>query len=235
MNKDTKIKFFLGIVYILILSIFLWFFFNYFSLEEITNYEFIRKNRDFLISFKQNNFLIVLLTFYFFTVVWVLLLGFGSPVALLAGFLFGQWIGTFIVAISLASGATFLYLFANFFLKDLLEKKFSNKFFLIKEKIKKKEFLYFLLFRFVGGIPFFIANVLPVIFNIKLKNYFFGTILGILPQIFIVVSLGSGFESIINANLTPPTFFELLLSKEIYFPILGFFILLITVYLVKKI
>ncbi len=235
MNKDTKIKIFLSVIYLLILSTFLWFFFNYFSIEEITSYELIRKNRDFLMSFKQNNFLIILLTFYFFTVIWVLLLGFGSPVALVAGFLFGKWIGTFIVTVSLASGATFLYLFANYFLKDLLEKKFHNKFILIKEKIKRKEFLYFVLFRFIGGIPFFIANVLPVIFNIKIKNYFFGTILGILPQIFIIVSLGSGLESIINANLTPPTFFELLLSKEIYFPILGFFILLIAVYLLKKI
>ena len=40
----------------------------------------------------------------------------------------------------------------------------------------------------------------------------------------IVVSLGSGVEKIINENSLPPTFFEMLLSKEIYLPIVAFII-----------
>ena len=56
---------------------------------------------------------------------------------------------------------------------------------------------FFLIYRFVGGIPFTIANLLPVLFNVKLKNYFFGSFLGIMPQGFIVTSLGSGISEII--------------------------------------
>ena len=72
---------------------------------------------------------------------------------------------------------------------------------MIIEKFKKQEFLYFFIYRFVGGIPFFIANILPTLFNIKIKNYFFGTLLGIFPQIFVLVSMGSGIEKIISNNL----------------------------------
>jgi len=67
------------------------------------------------------------------------------------------------------------------------------------------------------------------------KNYFFGTLIGMTPQLFIVVSLGSGVEKIINENSLPPTFFEMLLSKEIYLPIVAFIILLIMGFFLRKI
>ncbi len=234
MNNNKKLKIYLGAVYFLILSVFLWYFFNNFSIDEVTNYDFIRKNRDFFFSVKENNFFLVLIMFVLFTIIWVLLLGFGSPVALVAGFIFGKWIGTLVVSISLSAGATLLYIFANFFFKETIKEKFEKKFYYLKEKIEKNEFVYFLIYRFIGGIPFFIANILPVLFNIKVKNYFLGTFLGILPQLFIITSLGNGLENIIGQNLTPPSFFELITSKEIYLPISGFFVLIIIIFFAKK-
>ena len=47
MDKDKKLKIYLGTVYFLIISIFLWFFFNNFSIEEVTNYE-IGAKADFM-------------------------------------------------------------------------------------------------------------------------------------------------------------------------------------------
>ena len=38
---------------------------------------------------------------------------------------------------------------------------------------KFSKFNFFLIYRFVGGIPFSISNILPTIFNIKVKNFFF--------------------------------------------------------------
>ena len=64
MKKDIKIKLFLSIFYISILSIFLWLFFSHFTLEEITSYDFIKNNRNYLILLKEQNFF--LLTNYFF-------------------------------------------------------------------------------------------------------------------------------------------------------------------------
>ena len=234
MSKDKKLKIYLGSIYLLIISVFLWFFFNNVSIEELSSYDFLRKNREFFLNFKQNNFFYTILIFFLFTVFWVLLLGFGSPVALISGFIFGKWIGTFVVAVSLSVGSTMLYLFANFFLKEIIKNRYEAKFSYLKLKIEKNEFFYFFMYRFIGGIPFFIANILPVIFNVKIKNYFFGTLLGILPQLFIIVSLGSGFENIISKNLTQPSFYELLLSKEIYIPIFSFFILILLIFFAKK-
>ena len=234
MEKAKKIKIILGIIYFLIVSIFLWYFFTNFSMDEVTSYEFIKKNRDLLSTFKEKNFFWIILAFLFMTVIWVLLLGFGSPIGLIGGFVFGKWIGTLIVSISLTIGATIMYLFANFFLKELIKEKFEKKFIYFMEKFKKNEFLYFFIYRFVGGIPFFIANILPSLFSIKIKNYFFGTLFGIIPSVFIFVSLGDGLQKIINENIEAPSFFHLLSSQEIYIPILAFLLLMIISFFIKK-
>ena len=86
----------------------------------------------------------------------------------------------------------------------------------------------------VGLVPFFIANLLPVIFNISIKNYYLGTLIGIFPAVFILVSLGSGLSSIINTNDTMPNLLSLIISPEIYFPIIGFLILIILSFFSKN-
>ena len=141
--------------------------------------------------------------------------------------MFGKWLGTIIVIFSLTVGATFLYIIANYIFKELIIEKFSQRFSNLKNKFKKNEFNFMLIYRFVGGLPFFIQNILPCLFEVKLKNYFFATFIGIMPQIFIGTSLGSGIEKIINQNEQMPIFFDILTSKDIYYPLLAFILLII--------
>tara|TARA_B100000941_G_scaffold64895_1_gene43071 strand:- start:56 stop:640 length:585 start_codon:yes stop_codon:yes gene_type:complete len=189
---------------------------------------------DYFSNLKNKNYFTLIITFFFFVVIWVLLLGFGSPVALASGFIFGKWIGTILIAISLSIGSLFLYLITIFFFKDLVHQKLGNQMVFLKKLFNKNEFLYFLIYRFIGGIPFFIANTLPVIFNVKVKNYFLGTLIGMIPQLFIMVSIGSGLEKIIDTNNTPPSFFEIILSKDIYLPLIAFLLIIISSVFLKK-
>ena len=235
MKKEKKIKIVLGLTYLVIIIAFLWFLFSNFSFEELSSYEFIKNNFNYFEELKENNFYLVSLLFFVLTIIWVLLLGFGTPIILLAGFIFGKWIGSIYAATALSIGATLLYLFANYFLKDLIEEKFYKKFSILNEKFKKNEFNFFLIYRFIGGIPFFVSNILPTIFNIKVKNFFFGSVLGMYPQIFIWASLGSGINNIIENNLKAPSLKEILLTSEIYIPILGFIILIVIGIILKKI
>ena len=235
MENIKKFKIYLGILYVLLISTFLYFFFSKFTLQELSSYEFIKNNVDYFSNLKDKNYYTLLLTFFLFVVFWVLLLGFGSPVALASGFIFGKWIGTIIIATSLSVGSLLLYLIANFFFRDLVQQKLGNRMVFLKDLFKKNEFLYFLIYRFVGGLPFFIHNTLPVIFNIRIINYFFGTLLGMIPQLFIMVSIGSGLEKIIKTNNSPPSFFEIIASKDIYLPLIAFIaIVVISIFLKKK-
>jgi len=234
MNKIKNIKIVLGISYILVISIFLWFFFQNFSIQDFTSYELIKANRETLEAIKSNNIFLSSLLFFLGTIIWVLLLGFGSPIFLVGGFIFGKWLGTLLVVFGLSTGATLLYIIANFFFKDVIKEKFSIRFNNLTERFKKNEFVFFLIYRFVGGIPFFISNILPTLFNIKIKNFFFGSILGMTPQLFVGVSLGAGLSKILDENKEPPNFFELISTPDIYLPIIGIIILvLIAIYLRK--
>ena len=188
MGKTKKIKLFIGLSYLLIVSLFLYFFFSKFSLQEITSYDFLRNNRSYLIELKNSNLFLISISFLFLTVLWVFpFLGFGSPVALMGGFIFGKWIGTLVVVTGLSVGATFLYIFGNYFLRDLIREKFLNKFQNLEIKFKKSEFFYMLVYRFIGGVPWQISCLLPTLFNVRVKNFLFETFLGIIPQIFLAV------------------------------------------------
>ena len=76
---------------------------------------------------------------------------------------------------------------------------------------------------------------MPTIFNVRAVNFFFATLIGIIPQIFLAVSIGSGIEKLIDKNLEAPGFLELILSSEIYIPLIGFFILVVLSIIGRKI
>ena len=114
--KNTKnIKLFIGLFYLFLVLLFLYLIFSKFSLQEITSYDFIKNNRDYFFDLRKSDMLILSLFFFLFTIIWVLAAGFGSPIAIISGFIFGKWVGLIIVCIGLSIGATLLYIFANYF------------------------------------------------------------------------------------------------------------------------
>ena len=235
MEKITKIKIYIGISYIILVGVFLFFFFSKFSLQQVTSYDFIKENSLYLASIKNSNLFLVFVIFLILTVLWVFpFLGFGSPIALLGGFIFGKWIGTIVVVLGLSTGATFLYIFGNFFLKEIIKEKFLNKFQNLESKFKQSEFTYLLIYRFCGGIPWQLSCIIPTMFNVKVSNFFYATLIGIIPQIFLAVSIGSGLEKIIDENIEAPSIIDLLSTKDIYIPIIIFFILIIFSIIVRK-
>ena len=235
MEKTKKIKLFIGLSYLTLVIIFLIFFFSKFTLQEITSYEFIKENRLYFIELKNSNLFLVSSIFLLLTILWVFpFLGFGSPIALLGGFILGKWVGTIIVVLGLSIGATFLYIFGNYFLKNIIRDKFLNRFETLEIKFKDSEFIYLLIYRFIGGVPWQLSCLLPTLFNVRISNFFFATFIGIIPQIFLAVSIGDGLEKIIEENTKVPKFTDIIFSQSIYIPILAFFsLVLITIFLRK--
>ena len=234
MEKAKKIKLYIGFFYLLFVGLFLYYFFSKFSLQEIGSYDFIKNNRDYFFKLRNSNLFLLATLFLLFTIIWVLAAGFGAPIAIFGGFIFGKWIGSLIVVFGLSIGATLLYIFANFFLKELIKEKFLNKYQSLEIKFKKSEFVFLLVYRFIAGIPFAIANVLPCIFNVKIFNFFWSTLIGILPSIFLICSIGSGLEKIIDQNLEAPRLLDLIKSRDIYIPIIIFACLVgVTIFLRK--
>ena len=232
MVKSKKIKLIIGLFYISLVSLFLYLIFSKFSFQEITSYEFIKNNRNYFYELRKSNLLLLGILFILFATLWVFAAGFGSPLALISGFIFGKWFGLLFAVIGMTLGATLLYVFANYFLKEMIREKFLNRFRKLEEKFRKSEFIYLLIYRFGGGIPFQIQNVLPCIFDVKVFNFFWSTLIGMIPSLFLVISIGSGLENIINQNLKAPSFIDLITSPSIYIPMIAFFgLLLITIFI----
>ena len=235
MEKSKKVKITLGLLYLVIISSFLYFLFSQFSLEDISSIKIIQSNADKLNELKNKNLIFVAVFFFLFTIFWVSLLGFGTPIILIGGFIFGKWLGTILVVFSLSVGALCLYSIGKFFLYEFLKKNLLSRFKKFEKMFKKNHLNIMIIFRFVGFVPFFIANLLPVIFNINSRNYFLGTFIGILPSVFIISSFGSGLSEALFKFETFPSLLSLLALPEIHYPISGFVtILLISIILKKK-
>ena len=228
-------KLILGIAYLVIISTGLYFLFSVVDLKDLLSYELIKLNKDIILKYKSENFLFLATVFFVFAIIWVLLLGFAMPLLVFAGFVFGKWWGILIVLTSTTIGATLLYLLVGFFFRETIEQKLAPKFSKLKEFFIRNDILYFMSYRFIGGggTPYAIQNVLPILFNMSVKNYVIATFVGSMPSMFVTVSLGSGIENVIDQNATL-SIVTVLLSPEIYIPIIAFFIILIVAFLIKK-
>ncbi len=236
MNLNSlNLKIIIGAIYLAVILIGLYFLFSVVDLNDLMSYEFIRLNKDVILKYKSENFLFLGIIFFIFCIVWVLLLGFAMPLLIFSGFVFGKWWGILIVLTSTTIGAALLYILVGFFFRETIKEKLAPKFSKLREFFNRNDIIYFMCFRFVGGggIPYAVQNVLPILFNMPIKNYIIATFIGSMPSMFVTVSLGSGIEKVIdkNAELSIST---VLLAPEIYIPIIAFFFILIIAFIIRK-
>ncbi len=233
--SSLKLKLIIGFSYLTIISIGLYFLFSAIDIKDLMSYEFIRENKDIILRYKTENFLFLTTVFFIFSIIWVLLLGFAMPLLIFSGFVFGKWWGIAIVLTATTIGAALLYILVGYFFREFVKDKLAPKFYKLKEFFIKNDILYFMIFRFVGGggVPYAGQNVLPILFDMRLKNYVIATFVGSMPSMFVTVSLGSGIEKVIDQN-AEISFLTVLLSPDIYIPIFAFFVILGAAFIIKK-
>ena len=147
--------------------------------------------------FRDSNFFIAVVTF---VIIYISVVTFSIPgatvLSITGGFLFGLKVGLILNIVSATLGATFLFLavrlgFKNFFRKF---EKGSARFSVLVEQLKVNEVNILLLLRLMPVVPFFIANILPAIAGVSLKNFLWTTFFGIIPGGFVFALIGSSDE-----------------------------------------
>ena len=233
MSKNLKI--FLGISYLLLLFAFLYFIFNAIEVNKLNDFSYYKDLQTKLDNFISANILINIIYFFIFSIIWVALLGFGSPILIISGILFGQWLGTLVSVVSITFGTLILYSIGIFFFKDLVKAILGKKFEKYIQLFQKNEFFYFFIYRFIGGlgVPFGLQNLIPVLFNMKKINYFLSSFFGFIPSMFIMNTIGAGLNSYVESAQSF-SIIDLILNKGIYLPILLFIGLMIISLLIKK-
>ena len=230
-----NLKLILGITYLVIISFGLYFLFSVVDIKNLMSYDFIKLNKDIILKYKNENFLFLTIIFFIFSIVWVLLLGFAMPILIFSGFVFGKWWGIIIALTSITIGATLLYMLVGLFFREAIKEKLAPKFSKLKEFFIKNDILYFMSFRFIGGggSPYAVQNVLPILFDMSVKNYVIATFVGSMPSMLVTVALGSGIEKVIDQNVELSVS-TVLFSPEIYIPIIAFFIILFIAFVIRK-
>ncbi|KAM9305624.1 transmembrane protein 41A [Gastrophryne carolinensis] len=113
---------------------------------------------------------------------------------LLAGALFGPWLGLFLCCVLTSLGATFCYLLSHLFGKQIVVRYFPEKVSMLQRKIEenRSSLFFFLLFlRLFPMTPNWFLNLSSPILNIPVGQFFFSVLIGLLPYNFICVQTGS--------------------------------------------
>jgi uncharacterized membrane protein YdjX (TVP38/TMEM64 family) len=126
--KLSNIKWIIGSIYLLLLIAGITFLLTNYNISDFFSYEFIRLNKNTILEYKNENFLVLTSLFFIFSFIWVLLLGFAMPLLIFSGFVFGKWWGILIVLTSTTIGATLLYFLAGLFFRDIIQEKFAPNF-----------------------------------------------------------------------------------------------------------
>ncbi len=233
MSKNLKI--FLGVSYLLILFFFLYFIFTAIEINRLDDFAYYKEIQTNLETYISKNIIINVIYFFIFAIIWVTLLGFGSPILIISGILFGKIIGTLVSVISISIGALLLYSIGNFFFRDLVKSILEKKFNKYIQLFQKNEFFYFFIYRFIGGlgVPFGLQNLIPILFGMKKINYFLASFFGFIPGFFIINTIGAGLNTYIS-QADSFNMIDFIFTPQIYLPILMFSALMFSSIIIKK-
>lgn len=127
----------------------------------------------------------------------------GAPLTLAGGALFGPWFGTLYTVIGATIGAVFAFLVTRFFRTSVTlpdsQSALIQKVRSYDAEIAKHGFVTMLFLRFVPLFPFNGLNFALGLTSVTFRDYFFGTLLGIIPGTFAYTYFG---DSLASLNIT---------------------------------
>ncbi len=139
----------------------------------------------------------------------------GTPLSIIAGFLFGSIQGTIAVVIGATLGACIAFGISRYLGKDFTERFLKGRFkklYAYDKKLEDNGLITILFLRIVPLFPFNGLNFALGLTKIKFKDFILGTVLGIIPGSFILVNIGSNATSISSPKLYLFIFLFILLA-----------------------
>ena len=218
MSTDV-IKKYLPLLIIILLVIMAW----SFGFHDYISLQTIKSQRSDLLTLVDDRPVISAVSF---VCVYIIAVALSLPVAtlltLLGGFLFGRWIGTLLIVFSATTGATILFLAARSAIGSTLREKAGPLYKKIQANMEQNAIGYLFFMRLVPVFPFFLVNIVPALFNIRLTPYILTTFFGIMPGSFVYANLGRELGTIDSLSDLAST------QTLIAFSLLGLFALIPT-------
>ncbi|MEM9344030.1 MAG: TVP38/TMEM64 family protein [Pseudomonadota bacterium] len=194
-----------------------------FTLKDYLSFQTLADNREALIAFRDQNYLLTVLAFI---AIYIVIVAFSLPGASIAtltgGFLFATFPGALFNIVAATIGATAIFLAARYGAGEKLAAKMdgsSGAVKKIKDGIDKNQWEMLFLIRLVPAVPFFVANLVPALVGVPLIRFVITTFLGIIPGAVVYTSVGAGLGEVFAKGETPNL--GIIFEPHILLPILG--------------
>jgi uncharacterized membrane protein YdjX (TVP38/TMEM64 family) len=142
-------------------------------------------------------------------------------VTVVAGYLYGTWVGGVATALGATLGALIVYGAGRSALGEALRARARAKPGLMQricDGVDQNTFRYVLVSRLVVTVPFHLINIAAGIVSAPLKPYALATFVGLLPAHFIYCWIGDGLNDILSINEDPDL---RALFNEFAWPLMG--------------
>lgn len=194
-----------------------------FTLKDYLSFQTLADNREALLGFRDDNFLLTALVFI---AAYAVLVAFSLPGAtvmtLTGGFLFATFPGALFNVTGATIGAIGIFAAARWGLGERLSAKMDTSDGLIKRikaGIDENQWSMLFLIRLVPAVPFFVANLVPALVGVPLSRYAISTFVGIIPGAVVYTSVGAGLGEVFDRGETPNL--GIIFEPSILLPILG--------------
>ena len=207
------------------------------TLRDYLTFDTLRDNRAALMAFRDQNYPGLVAAFVGLYIVIVVFSLPGAAVAsVTGGFLFGLVAGTVFNVTAATIGAAGIFLAARWGLGAMLTARIEaaeGRVQMLKQALRENEVEVLLLLRLVPAVPFFVANLLPALVGVRLRNFLWTTAVGIIPGAIVFTWIGVGLGAVFDRGGSPDL--TLLWEPHVLGPILGLCALAAMPILVKSI
>ena len=141
-----------------------------------------------------------------FVGIYIAVVSLSIPVALLlsisSGILFGPVAGPLASIAGATTGGAIVFLIAKTALGDHLIRRAGPLAAKLADGFRADAFSYLLFLRLAPVFPFWLVNLAPALFGVRLRTFVGATVIGVAPAAFAFGFVGSGLDSVIAAQET---------------------------------
>lgn len=162
------------------------------GLERYASWEYLHSHLEVFQQAVRRRPLIALVIFFgAYTTVTGLSLPVATWLSLLAGALFGRWLGTGVVSFASTCGATFAFLASRYLFRDLVQRHFGDRLNPINRGVEREGPYYLFTLRLIPLVPFFLINLALGLTGMRVALFALVSWVGMLPATFLYVNAGT--------------------------------------------
>ena len=210
-------------------------FFAFFALglNDYVSLEVLKENRIALLDYVARN---AILASAVFLLIYAVAIAFSVPggaiLTLVGGFMFGTIWGASLVVVGATLGATCVFLAAKTALGDILRRKAGPWMAKLEAGFQEDATSYLITLRLVPLAPFWLVNLVPAFFGVRLRTFVLTTFFGIIPGTVVYASVGAGVGVIFDAGGEPDL--GIIFDPGILLPLIGIALLSLVPVVYKK-